>query len=99
MASIGFDRRRVNGPEESHAPVFEEEEEEDESIETISEDRRGRAAGDIRPICASNIIHFTTLRRPNTKKYKVLKTGLISQASGSAYIETEKTKIACAMYV
>ena len=31
--------------------------------------------------------------------YTVLKTGLISQANGSAYIETEKTKIACAVFV
>jgi hypothetical protein len=29
----------------------------------------------------------------------VLQPGLISQANGSAYIETEKTKIACAVYV
>ena len=27
----------------------------------------------------------------------VLKAGLINQANGSAYIETEKTKIACAV--
>jgi len=29
----------------------------------------------------------------------VLQPGLISQANGSAYIETERTKIACAVYV
>ena len=29
----------------------------------------------------------------------VLKSGLINQASGSAYIETERTKIACAVLV
>ena len=29
----------------------------------------------------------------------VLKSGLIDQANGSAYIETEKTKIACAVSV
>ena len=29
----------------------------------------------------------------------VLKTGLINQANGSSYIETEKVKIACAVYV
>ena len=28
-----------------------------------------------------------------------LKPGLISQANGSAYIETAKTKIACAVFV
>ncbi len=29
---------------------------------------------------------------------KVLQPGLNNQATGSAYIETEKTKIACAVY-
>jgi hypothetical protein len=29
----------------------------------------------------------------------VLQPGLISQANGSAYIETERTKIACAVFV
>ncbi len=28
----------------------------------------------------------------------VLQPGLITQANGSAYIETEKTKVACAVY-
>ena len=31
--------------------------------------------------------------------FAVLQPGLISQANGSAYIETERTKIACAVYV
>jgi hypothetical protein len=31
--------------------------------------------------------------------FVVLQPGLISQANGSAYIETERTKIACAVYV
>ena len=31
--------------------------------------------------------------------FTVLQPGLITQANGSAYIETEKTKIACAVYV
>ena len=34
-----------------------------------------------------------------TTRISDLKTGLISQANGSAYIETEKTKIACAVSV
>jgi ribonuclease PH len=29
----------------------------------------------------------------------VLKTGFIKQANGSAYIETQRTKIACAVWV
>ncbi|KZT67742.1 ribosomal protein S5 domain 2-like protein [Daedalea quercina L-15889] len=72
-----FDRRRINGPEESHPPLYDHEEEAEPSWK-LGQPRKGRAAGDIRPI--------------------FLKAGLISQANGSAYIETERTKIACAVY-
>ncbi|KAI0725135.1 mRNA transport regulator 3 [Fomitopsis betulina] len=72
-----FDRRRINGPEESHPPVFDEEDEVESSWKP-GQSRKGRATGDIRPI--------------------YLKTGLLTQANGSAYIETERTKIACAVY-
>ncbi|KAF8511897.1 ribosomal protein S5 domain 2-like protein [Hysterangium stoloniferum] len=75
MAS--FDRRRINGPEESRPPVFEDDEDA-EQISVTPKTRKGRANKDIRPI--------------------FLTTGLISQANGSSYIETEKTKIACAVY-
>ncbi|EJD02287.1 ribosomal protein S5 domain 2-like protein [Fomitiporia mediterranea MF3/22] len=79
MASSAFDRRRINGPEESFTPIYASDEEEGEQLGVgPSKGRRGRSASDIRPI--------------------FLKTGLISQANGSAYIETEKTKIACAVY-
>ncbi|KAG1782547.1 3' exoribonuclease family, domain 1-domain-containing protein [Suillus placidus] len=73
MAQSANDRRRINGPEESFTPVFDDE---DEDIKLKMQ--RSRAPGDIRPI--------------------FLQPGLISQANGSAYIETEKTKIACAVY-
>ncbi|KAI0035084.1 ribosomal protein S5 domain 2-type protein [Vararia minispora EC-137] len=75
MAQSGSDRRRITGPEESRAPVFDDE---DSVPWRIGEPRRGRGAKDIRPI--------------------FLKAGLISQANGSAYIETQRTKIACAVY-
>ncbi|KAL4253188.1 RNase PH family protein [Abortiporus biennis] len=75
MAQTNFDRRRINGPEDSFTPIFIEEE---DSVWTPGKPRSGRGAGDIRPI--------------------FLKPGLINQANGSAYIETEKTKIACAVY-
>ncbi|TFY72675.1 hypothetical protein EVG20_g320 [Dentipellis fragilis] len=60
-----FDRRRVNGPDESLAP----------------RENRGEGEG----LWTSD-------------QYIVLKAGLISQANGSAYVETERTKIACAVY-
>ncbi|KIJ45731.1 hypothetical protein M422DRAFT_59846 [Sphaerobolus stellatus SS14] len=70
-----FDRRRINGPEESRPPIFEEDE---ESTKVSTKTRQGRNPKDIRPI--------------------FLTTGLINQANGSAYVETAKTKIACAVY-
>ncbi|KAF8136387.1 3' exoribonuclease family, domain 1-domain-containing protein [Boletus edulis] len=74
MAQNPFDRRRINGPEESFLPVFEPGQERP----TTWNARCGRQSTDIRQI--------------------FLQPGLISQANGSAYIETEKTKLACAVY-
>ncbi|KAF9454519.1 ribosomal protein S5 domain 2-like protein [Macrolepiota fuliginosa MF-IS2] len=76
MAHSNFDRRRVNGPEESFLPVFAPEESSDKW--KLGQPRSNRGLSDIRPI--------------------FLQPGLISQANGSAYIETEQTKIACAIY-
>ncbi|KII88470.1 hypothetical protein PLICRDRAFT_41631 [Plicaturopsis crispa FD-325 SS-3] len=72
-----FDRRRINGPEESSPPIYRLEEE-NEARWKPGKSRSGRAPADIRPI--------------------FLQPGLINQANGSAYIETERTKIACAVY-
>ena len=91
MAQSNFDRRRINGPEESFPPVFSDEE---ETFVKPGAPRNGRGAKEIRPICTSHI-QLSELHSRNA----VLKPGLISQANGSAYIETEKTKIACAVYV
>ncbi|EEB87116.1 hypothetical protein MPER_15667, partial [Moniliophthora perniciosa FA553] len=76
-ALTSFDRRRIKGPEESFAPIFETENEFLDSQSQPSQ-RQGRKPADIRPI--------------------FLQPGLIRQANGSAYIETEKTKVACAVY-
>ncbi|KAF8591995.1 ribosomal protein S5 domain 2-like protein [Ramaria rubella] len=71
--ATSFDRRRINGPEESSPPVF------DDQIPPLDlNTRKDRLPTDIRPI--------------------FLSPGLISQANGSAYIETGRTKIACAVY-
>ncbi|KAI0709330.1 mRNA transport regulator 3 [Earliella scabrosa] len=77
MAQSNFDRRRINGPDESFQPVFAADDEEQMRWK-LGNPRKGRGTRDIRPI--------------------FLKAGLINQANGSAYIETEKTKIACAVY-
>lgn len=98
MAQVGFDRRRINGPEESHIPVFDNEDE----PWSLGKPRNGRNPTDIRPLCKpiSNLeaIHsrFNLLINDN---HIVLQPRLIDQANGSAYIETQRTKIACAVFV
>lgn len=50
MAFANFDRRRINGPEESFPPFYE-----DEPFITLPSHpvvRSGRSANEIRPICA-----------------------------------------------
>ena len=100
MALAGFDRRRINGPEESHAPVFEggdDGEVEEGAGWVAGKARKTRDAMEIRPICVcvDGFWRLATISSVVT----VLKPGLIDQANGSAYIETEKTKIACAVSV
>ncbi|CAO0792404.1 unnamed protein product [Mucor circinelloides] len=73
-----MDRKRVNGPEASVAPIFKKAE---EDVNVLSSDKKrldSRGVEDLRPI--------------------FLKTGLITQASGSAYIEVGNTKVTCAVY-
>ncbi|GLB34924.1 putative ribosomal protein S5 domain 2-like protein [Lyophyllum shimeji] len=77
MAQTGFDRRRINGPEQSHPPTFGTQDEV-EGRWIVGQPRKARKPMDIRPI--------------------FLQPGLIDQANGSAYVETERTKIACAVY-
>ncbi|GAW02388.1 ribosomal protein S5 domain 2-like protein [Lentinula edodes] len=76
MQSV-FDRRRINGPEDSSAPIFADEHQKSLTPD-LYKDRHNRSVSDIRPI--------------------FLQPGLISQANGSAYIETDRTKIACSVY-
>jgi hypothetical protein len=52
-----FDRRRINGPEESYPPVFDDE---DDASATYSgwvpgQPRRGREPAELRPICAPTL--------------------------------------------
>ncbi|KAK9720288.1 3'-5'-exoribonuclease [Basidiobolus ranarum] len=74
-----MDRKRINGPELSVAPIFKDQKIPAVIPLTLSEKRSdGRTTEELRSI--------------------FLKTGLISQANGSAYIELQHTKIACAIY-
>lgn len=94
--STNFDRRRINGPEESFSPVYASDEEDERATKPGQPSRKGRQASEIRPICTVCAISSPVMPLNCSS---VLKTGLISQANGSSYIETEKTKIACAMCV
>lgn len=52
MAQAPFDRRRVNGPDESSTPFFEFEDEDEAGPSSSSTTRIGRSPTEIRPICA-----------------------------------------------
>jgi len=51
--STNFDRRRINGPEESFSPVFVDDDE-DEAKWRPGKPRQSRLPHDIRPICGSS---------------------------------------------
>lgn len=51
MAQTGFDRRRINGPEESSPPVFEHSDVQGSSQWKLGDPRKGRKRDEIRPIC------------------------------------------------
>jgi exosome complex component MTR3 len=96
MSQAAFDRRRVNGPEESHPLVFESQHDQDLHKLRLGEPRRQRNSTDIRAICVCSTRDVVFLL---TSYYSVLRPGLIDQSNGSAYVETEQTKIACAVSV
>lgn len=50
MAAPSFDRRRVNGPEESFPPIFEDEAVL-HSVEATKQRSGDRGKKDLRPIC------------------------------------------------
>ena len=55
MAQGGFDRRRVQGPNESFQPIFDDDSDERGLLYNgwkLGQSRRNRRAEDIRPICA-----------------------------------------------
>jgi exosome complex component MTR3 len=101
MAQSGFDRRRINSPNESFQPIFDDDFEDPSNLYkewNLGQPRRKRLAEDIRPICAKHTAIIPLCSSLNEGDAD-LKTGLINQANGSAYLETERTKIACAVWV
>ena len=51
LMTSNFDRRRINGPEESFPLVFDDDEDAELDRWKFGEPRPGRSSGDIRPIC------------------------------------------------
>ena len=59
MAQSGFDRRRLNGPNESFQPIFDDDSEDPSVLYKgwkIGQARRDRRPEDIRPICARHTL-------------------------------------------
>ncbi|KAI8149958.1 ribosomal protein S5 domain 2-type protein [Fennellomyces sp. T-0311] len=73
-----MDRKRVNGPEQSVAPILINVPERPPLLNSDGKRNDQRSIDDIRPI--------------------FLRTGLVTQANGSAYIEVGNTKAVCAVY-
>lgn len=55
--------------------------------------------GEMLEMCDKSVRQGFNVSSIDYSKRLVLQPGLINQANGSAYIETERTKIACAMLV
>ncbi|KAL7416188.1 3' exoribonuclease family, domain 1-domain-containing protein [Mrakia frigida] len=91
MAAPAFDRRRVNGPEVSFPPVYEEDLPSAEASSSTSAQRMSS-------LKEAAQVYARQDRSKDAFRPIFLQTGLISSANGSAYIEMEKTKIACAVY-
>ena len=68
MAQTNFDRRRINGPDESFQPVFDSGEEE-ENRWKLGNPRQGRAAREIRPICMLSIFEAVFISYSPTLVY------------------------------
>jgi exosome complex component MTR3 len=62
MAQPGFDRRRVNGPEESFPPVFNTDQQK-ETLLLNGKRKDGRTLTEVRPICMCTLMLFVS---PNT---------------------------------
>ena len=94
-----MDRRRFAGPETSR-PVKRKIK---ISPDGASDGKRsaGRAANEIRPLCKSSL-HIPPkykIRKVTLSRTTVLKTGLVTSASGSAYVETGNLKVVCSVCV
>lgn len=83
MSGAAFDRRRFNGPETA-APLRKR----------IAVSQSGPASSASRPNKAARLDQ----RADHAVRPIFLKTGLITQASGSAYIETGSLKLICSVY-
>ena len=80
------DRRRINGPAgDTATPVYKHS--------PAPSVRRTRAPGQLRRICGYNHTGDFSTRKIPLSSFTVLKTGIAPSASGSAYLESEPSKI------
>lgn len=94
------DRRRFNAPEGSQPLQFNKASASSSKSALLTADglrADGRHADQVRPICEQDFPLPGYVSSP--LPFAVLQTGLVSEASGSAYIETGRTKMMCAVYV
>ena len=61
MAQVAFDRRRVNGPEESHPLTYESQKDLELHKWRLGEPRQHRNSTDIRPICMCAVLNVVFL--------------------------------------
>ncbi|CAO1630846.1 unnamed protein product [Parajaminaea phylloscopi] len=99
-AAASLDKRRINGPERVHQPVFREANE-------GSGARRPRHAGQTLDkagesssarVGPSSSRQRADGREAEEMRPMYIQTGLIPQANGSSYIESGGLKLACAVY-
>lgn len=128
--SASLDKRRINGPDRLHQPVFRDSAAASSSkpaqTRNVDEGRMSQSSGkgndsELRPLCelpqASHFalpVHILTSLSPSPTPRPDIQTSLISQATGSCYIECSSSpsypssssssssdrsiKLACAVY-
>ncbi|SCZ90298.1 BZ3500_MvSof-1268-A1-R1_Chr9g10782 [Microbotryum saponariae] len=95
------DRRRFNGPEGARPPHFNKTASLNQAHDAASTWRPdGRTPSQIRPLCEPTSPGAPNLFQNSGLKigFTVMQTGLVSDASGSVYIETGRTKVICAVH-
>lgn len=100
------DQRRINGPESSVAYRFHSkinlktyEEKLKDTFNTNGKRIDGRKLTEARKICKPNLeLFIMQIKKLVYFHFSVIKTGVVSQAKGSAYIELGATKVIVSVF-